>query len=497
MVNNLETTRPEDLGISSNDIEKFINIMEENKVCLHSFIMMRHGKIAAEGYWKPFDKTQLHRMYSVSKTFAAAAIGILYDQGKISLDDKVIKYFPDKLPKGDLHPYVANMTIKDLLIMATPYDNPTYGLEDDYWSWTFFNTKPSHPSGTIFNYDSSGSYILGVIVERITGMSILEYMRKDLLDPIGFTDNARFLKTYEGHSWAGSGVMATTRDLAKFALVFLNGGKYNGKQLISEEYVKAATSKQIDNNPQGLNYLWSHGYGYQIWLLKDGAFAFRGMGSQQVICDPKKDFLFACTGDTQGSKEAGRVIYDAVLRKVIDNISDEHIPGDDEAYIRLSNKCKSLSIIPEAGEKEGKILDKVNGITYHLNDNPMQISKIAIKIDGDEGCLYYTNPRGDKKLHFGIKKYLEGNFPETHYFGETFGEPVNRMYRSISCGTWVEPGKLLIKTYIIDDYLGNLTMTLSFKGEEVGFSVHKTAEFFLDEYQGFAGGHSCAKGTGV
>ncbi len=488
MINDLITVPPEELGFSSKWVENFINTMEKHKICLHSFMMLRHGKVGAEGYWKPFDENKFHRMYSVSKTFVSAAIGMLADEGKISLNDKIVKYFPDKLPKEKLQPYIDDTTIRDLLIMATPYSNGTYGLKYNDWAWTFFNTPTTHPSGTIFSYDTSGTYILNVIVERVTGMPFLEYMRKGLFDHIGFSKDTWCIKAPEGYSWGGSGVMATTRDLAKFALVFLNGGKYNGKQLISKDYIKAATTKQIDNNTEGMNYLWSHGYGYQIWILDDGAFAFRGMGSQLAICFPKKDFLFVCTGDTQGNMQAERMIFETLWHEIIDKLSDE-MPADTKAYNSLIKKCSSLSLIPIPGEDKSKILESINGVTYILKDNPMQISKLTVSIDGDEGTLSYTNPRGDKKLYFGIKKYVECGFPETHYFGDTINKPANRMYRATSCAAWTEEHKLVIRTFIIDDHLGNLTITLSFKDNQIGVCMHKTAEFFLNEYQGFAGGY--------
>ncbi|NMA94647.1 MAG: serine hydrolase [Clostridiales bacterium] len=487
MSNELKMATPESLGFSSKWVEELLDALEESRLCMHSFMLIRHGKVGAEGYWTPFDKDRLHRMYSVSKTFVAAAIGMLHDEGKLSLDDKIVKYFPDKLP-DKLEPYIGDATIRDLLIMATPYETTTYGLEYDDWAWTFFNTPTNHPAGTIFKYDTSGTYILNVIVERIAGMPFLEYMREGLLDHIGFSEDAWCIKAPEGYSWGGSGVMATTRDLAKFALVFLNEGKYNGKQLISKEYIKAATTKQIDNNPDSTNYPWNNGYGYQIWIMKDGAFSFRGMGSQFAFCFPKQDFLFVCTADTQGDVQAGRMIYELVWHKIVKRLMDR-LPGDEKSYKDLVDRCSSLEFIPIAGEAESGVLESVNNVTYKLRDNPMQISKLGISIDGDEGVLNYTNPRGDKRLYFGIKKYIECGFPETHYFGDTINKPLGDMYKSTNCAAWTEEDKLVIRSYIIDDHLGNLTITLSFKDDQISVYMSKTAEFFLNEYQGFAGGY--------
>ncbi len=486
-MNDLQFTVPEEVGISSKDIEGFIDKIEKNRINLHGFIMMRHGKVAAEGYFKPFHKDFLHRLYSTSKTFAAAAIGLLYDEGKISLDDKVVNFFPDKLPKGEIHPYIAETSIKDLLIMATPLPK-SYTIDDDDWNAVFFNTKPTHPPGTIFKYETCASNLLNTIVERITGMPFLEYMKKRMLGYMGFSENAWCVKAPEGSSWGGSGVIATTRDLLKFAQVFLNEGQYNGKQLISKEYIRAATTKQIDNNADGANHLWSHGYGYQTWILDDGGFAFRGMGTQLAICMPKKDFIFVCTGDTQGSVHGERVIFDTLQYEIIDKMTDE-LPKDKKAYENLLKRCENLQVQTIPGESTSGYLDKINGVTYNLHDNPMEISKITLQFEGDEGSLLYTNPRGDKEIKFGIKKFVESGFPETHYYDDIVKKPCGRMYNSISCAAWTQEHKLVIRTYIIDNYFGNLTTTLSFKGDEVGLHMNKTAEFFLNEYQGFAGGY--------
>lgn len=484
----LQTIIPEKVGISSSHIINFIDKIEENSINLHSFMILRHGKIAAESYFKPFNKDFLHRMYSVSKSFVSVAIGLLLDEGKISLDDKVIKYFPDKLPKGPIHPYIADMTIKDLLTMSTPFKGTTYSVNDDDWAWTFFNTTPNHPAGTIFNYDTSATYVLDVIVERITGMTFLEYMRNGLLDHIGFSENAWCVKAPEGNSWGGSGVMATTRDLAKLALVFLNGGEYDGKQLISKEYISAATSKQIDNNAEGASNLWNYGYGYQVWILKDGNFALMGLGSQLAICIPKKDFIFICNGDTQGSFHSERILLDALNYEILDKMCD-NLPEDTKAYESLLKRCENLEVQPLMGQAESYILSEINGVTYNLYENPMEISKLCVSIESDQGVLRYTNPRGDKEIRFGMKKFVQAGFPETHYFDDTIRKPCGRMYNSISCGAWTEENKLVIRTYIIDNYFGNLTTTISLKGDEIGVCMHKIAEFFLEEYQGFAGGY--------
>lgn len=496
----LKSVTCEELGFSSKWVENMLDEIEAKKICLHSFIILRHGKIGAEGYWGSFSEEKLHRMYSVSKTFTSAAIGILAGEGRISLDDKIAKYFPDKIPSEGLHPYVEGTTIKNLLTMTTPYNSVTYGIKYKDWAWTFFNAThenpkgyldnvfPDHPAGTVFNYDTAGTYILDCIVERVTGMPFLKYLRDKLLDPIGFSKETWCIKSPEGNSWGGSGVMCTSRDLAKFSQVFINGGKFNGKQLIPEDYVKEAVYPHVQNCTDGNFTPFTHGYGYQIWCGENGVFAFLGMGDQLALIFPKHDTILITTADTQGMDKTHSEIYYSFKNNIIKNLSNSSLPSDEAAQIHLNERCKNLKLPVPEGKAKGAFQDKINGKAYILDRNVMEISKIMVTIDGDEGVLCYTNPRGDKKIRFGMLKHVEDFFPETHYFGDTIGKSADRMFKTTSAAAWFNDHNLLIRIYIVDDCFGNLSISLSFKDDKVGVLMHKNAEFFLDEYQGFAGG---------
>ena len=118
----LQFCRPEEVGVRPEWVEEYVEEMNRRRKMCHSVLMLRHGKVFAEGYWKPFGPDQLHRMYSVSKTFVSAAIGLLADKGRISLEDRIVTYFPDLLPER-VNPYLEQTTIRDMLRMATPYPN--------------------------------------------------------------------------------------------------------------------------------------------------------------------------------------------------------------------------------------------------------------------------------------------------------------------------------------------------------------------------------------
>ena len=480
----LETVLPESVGVSSKAVLDYINKMEERGVNLHSFLMMRQGKICAEGYWEPYSEEKLQRMYSISKTFTSAAIGLLLDEGKIGLHDKIADYFPEYLPSNP-HPYILDIEIEDMLKMAVAFTETNHTDKSEHWVKDFFNAAPSHPSGTMFRYDTSASHTLCALVEKLTGMKMLDYMYERFLRHLGFSKDAWCIEGPDGYSWGGSGVVATLRDLAKFASVFLNEGKFNGRQLISREYVKKATSRQLDLDVF-YGTFWTD-YGYQIWILKNGGFAFRGMGSQHAICFPKEDFLFCCTADNQGTPLCDFLIYEELINHFIPTLKEEKLE-ENEYCIKLKEKCKNLRLSVQKGNKTSVVQEKINGKVYELEDNPMGISSLSFSFMGDEGTMCYKTPRGDKELKFGFGKHVEYLFPETHYYYERIAKPSGKKYRAISSAAWTEEDKLVIRTHTIDEFLGNITMSFSFKDKEIGVLMLKNAEWFFEEYHGYAGG---------
>lgn len=462
---------------------RFLDRIEREMTCMHGFLFLQGGRIATEGYWAPFTADRKHRMYSISKSIVALAIGLLIDEGKLRLEDRVVSFFADKLHEP-VHPYLEQATVRDLLMMSTPHSNNSYTEHDPDWAATFFQTEPSHPPGTIFAYDTAATVILNTIVERISGVPFLEYMRPRLLDPIGFSPDAWCVQTPEGTSWGGSGVICTLRDMAKLAYVCANGGRWGERQLISETYIRAATSKQIDNAING-----SSGYGYQIWVEPEGGFSFRGMGSQFAFCYPQHDFIFACTADTQGSGATGTGIVDAFHDEIFPYIAGDALSDEDLGTADLlQEKIGQLHVLPQRGAAGSAYAESVNERWYRMNDNPMGISRMRLVFERDEGIWEYRNATGEHRLRFGIGKQVEEVFPETHYYGERIGTPAGRGYRCLTSAAWVEEHKLNLLVYITDDYFGTMKATFAFKGDDISVFMTKVAEFFLDEYAGFAAG---------
>jgi len=465
-------------------VNNYLDNIEKQRIPLQSLMIIRGGKVCAEGYYAPFDKDYMHRMYSSSKSFTAIAIGALAAEGKISLDDKVYKFFPDKLPEK-LHPYIEATTIRHLLMMATPFKGVAYGRYVPDWTYSFFNTAPDHEPGTKFIYDTCGTYMMNAIIERVTGKKFLDYLKDVALREIGFSEDAWCIQSPDGYSWGGSGVIATTRDLARFAMLIKDKGYANGRQLLPADFIEDATSFQIDNSYYPRTHLKSYGYGYQIWKTYDGGFAFLGMGCQCAVISQEKDLIAIFNADTQGMPDYTPI--EMFIDDVVDYI-DEDFEADEEKQRALEKRLSSLRFqIPE-GELTSPLKDRINGKEYTIFNNQMQIESVRFEFDGDSGIMYYKTLRGDKKIPFSIGEYAKITFPEKHYYDYQTNLPANRELDALSTVVFTGESTLLLRVYITDNSKGNMTAIFTFDGDKISIKMTKSAEWFLDEYEGVAFG---------
>ncbi len=482
---------PEQAGISSADIQAYIDFLEKAQLSTHDIILMKGDEIFYEGYWAPFHKDFLHRMYSVSKSIVSLAVGFAEQDGLLCLDDKISKYFEEEL-QGQTDENMRNQTVRHMLMMSTAkIPEPWFSARPDDRVRFYFENKrvESRPSGTIYYYDSTGSFVLGALVERLTGMPFMDYLRVKMFDKIGVSKNAHCLKCPGGHSWGDSAVLCTAQDLLKIARFTMNKGAWDGEQLLNAEYVIAATSKQIDNNVLGVNSHKSQGYGYLFWRTWQNSYYFNGMGCQFAICVPDKDLIFVYNGDNQGNPLAAKIIIDNFFEKIVDKISDTPLAENAKAHGALQKMSAGLKLMCAVGEKDSVWAEKINGVTYSMNENPMGITKLRVVLDGCNSRLEYTNAQGEKTLYFGMCENAFGKFPQEGYskdVGSVFTK--GHYYDCAASAAWIEPHKLFVKVQIIDEYFGNLNITLSFTENIIGVHMNKGAEDFLDEYVGYTGG---------
>lgn len=487
----MKRTTLEKAGISSAKVKEYIELLEREGLSTHDIIIARRGEIAFETYWKPFHEKFNHRMYSITKSYVALAVGFAEQDGLLNLDDTMEKHFPDEL-KNQTDANMRNQTVRHMLMMSTcKLERWWFGARcDDRVRFYFENDRTeSRPSGTTFSYDSTGSFVLGALVERVTGKPLMDYLREKFMDEIGVSKEAYMLKCPGGHSWGDSALVCTPMDLLKVAQFTMNGGKWNGKQLLNEKFVKDATSCLITNNHLEADQYSNQGYGYLIWRNLRNSFFFNGMGCQFAICVPDKELIFIYNADNQGLDHAKKVIIDNFFTMIADTISDEPLAEDAKAQQELADYCDTLELAYAKGEKHTEFENKINGVKYQLEENPMGIKDIKVVIEGDKGKLCYTNAQGCKELEFGLGHNEFSKFPQDGYSDIVGSQPGNRRYDCAASAAWVEPRKLFIKVQIIDNYLGRLNIIMSYREDmKLGIAMNKTAEDFLEEYRGFAGG---------
>lgn len=471
---------PEEVGISSQWLMNFLTRLEDQQLPIHSAIIMRHGKICMETYYKPYTRATLHRMFSITKSFVSLGIGLLAAEGKLSLEDKIIDHFPEKLPPEGAHPYLAMTTIADMLAMTSCHDKTTYktpGVTD--WVASFFTVMPTHVPGTNFAYDTSATHTLGALVEKLSGMELLDYLRVKFLDKIGFSKDAYVLKDPNGVSMGGSGLCATPYDILKVIYLIANDGMWNGEQLLPADYVR--TAKTMHSDPYGKQSALEEmqGYGYQIWLTRNNGYVLFGMGGQLALYVPDKDIFMVTTADAQGRQGGVQLIYEAFWTEIYHHIADGDAPlaCNPAAAKSFADFCSSRELFILPGKISSPVLANVTEVSYTFDKNScgFQQMKLSVDTDTNAGILYYENASGCHTLSFGLGHNELGMFPDYH------------LKYAASAAFHME-NTLLIKIQIIDSAVGNLFFSLNFKDDYVTVMLRKIEESLFAEYNGVFSG---------
>ena len=481
---------PEQAGISSSKVLEFMKVLEDYKLNTHSIIMARGNDIFAEAYYAPIDANFKHRMYSVSKSFIAIAVGLAEQEGVLSLDDKLMKYFPEYRNEFTDSGY-EEATIRDMLTMRSCMAQCANWWGEADRAKAYFSLPSNQIPGTNFYYDSAGSFLLGCLVEKLTGKPFLEYLKEKILLDIGFSKDSYCLLAPGGFSHGDSGVMCTTRDLLIFARFVMNLGVWNGKRYINEEFMRAAISKQTDNDVTGeITGYGNHGYGYLIWKAPRDGFAFVGMADQLAICDPQTDFIFVITSENMMSSDASRMlIYHELYKTIIGNLG-ETLPENEKEYAELKEYMASRKMIALTGGMESSIKEKISGKVYKLEANPMGITTLKVTMDGDTGVLEYTNAEGLNNIRFGMGYNEFGRFPGKKRMSLMASVYEDGDYACGASAIWCEEAKLHIMVRITDTYLGTLSIVLGYKDDRVSVTMTKRAQRILDDYNGHAVGRA-------
>ncbi|MDD6011912.1 MAG: serine hydrolase [Oscillospiraceae bacterium] len=412
---------PEEVGVSSKEVQAFIDqCMEENKE-LHSVLVLRHGKVACEAYRAPFSAEYKHMMYSVSKSFTSTAIGFAVSEGLLTVETRFVDIFPEaRTEKHD--EYLEEMTIEDLLSMRSGKSvSFFFDKTKDRWMKDILESPWVSEPGTEFLYISENMYLLCCCLHKLTGMSVLDYLRPRLFEPLGI-ENANWETCPRGIEAGGWGLTLSTRDLAKFTLCYQQGGKFEGKQIIPAEWVETATAYHADNSATSEDMDSVVGYGYCFWRNGGYEKSYRadGMFCQFGIVFEDLDACLIITGGEINEQEMRDVIWEHFPKAFLaeGEQPEETAVVSIPAYEPLKPKPRSLALESRIDGKKMKMrkpvilnvagfpnsviplpalfmsADKAGNITnivFNFRENDMQMSwaegdennSIAIGLDGE------------------------------------------------------------------------------------------------------------------
>ena len=348
---------PEHEGIPSAHLQHFF---EELDACpsihVHSAMVLRHGKIVAEGSWKPYSGSYPHMMFSLSKSVVSMAVGFAVQEGLLTLDDKAAGYFPDKnvLFRS---PRINNITVRHLLNMTSGLKfNEVHSVVEKDWVRAILQSDCSFEPGTEFSYNSLNTYLLSAILCKKTGMGLVEYLTPRLFDPLGI-HNVSWDVCPMGIEKGGWGLWLRTVDMAKLGQFYLQRGRWmvdgKEKQLLPEDWVIEST--KMDTPTREGDY--SKGYGYQIWSFgAKGAYQFNGMLGQYVIVLPERDMVIAMTGGSPSLfADETCLIVEKYFGDAAKGLSDDPLPNDIRALRSLRNALGNLYAIRETAPKPKRL----------------------------------------------------------------------------------------------------------------------------------------------
>jgi CubicO group peptidase (beta-lactamase class C family) len=338
--NSLERAEPS--AELSAAMDRYYAALDTTKdVTMHSIMVMQHGKVLAERWLNGWTPDSLHVMYSVSKTFTATAVGLAIEEGKINLTDKVISFFPDKLP-AEVSDNLAAMTVWDLLTMSAGHDTDhtfeamgkeggnalsgANGQNADFdWVKDFLAYPVEHKPGEFYCYNSIATLMLSAIVQKVEGENVFSYLQPRLFEPLHIS-GIHWSETADGINHGGWGLFLKTEDMAKMGQLFLQNGEWNGKQLIPAGWIAEASKKQIYSLPAGVrqeqlaerniteeNSDLVQGYGYQMWRSRHNGYRADGAMGQFILIFPEKDVVIACTANSRNAQKELDLIYDNIL----------------------------------------------------------------------------------------------------------------------------------------------------------------------------------------
>lgn len=404
----LPRSTPEAQGMSSAGILSFLQAADSSVDAMNSVMIVRHGRVVAEGWWGPYDAKTPHMLYSLSKSFTSTAVGIAIAEGKLTLDEPVLKFFPDEAPPQPAANLRA-MRVRDLLRMSTGHQRePSFTSDTDStlrgatWAKRFIAHPVPFKPGTHFLYNSPGTYMLSAIVQKVTGMTVLDYLQPRLFEPLGM-EHPTWVASPQGISAGGYGLNVRTEDIAHLGQLYLQKGMWKERQLIPADWVAQATSLQISNGSSPASD-WDQGYGYQFWRSRHGTYRGDGAFGQYMMVMPEQDAVVVITSGVRNMQ----AVMDLVWDKLLPAMSSGRLADDAAAQKVLKAKLASLMVRMPSGRSTSALSATVSRRWYELPKNDRGIQAIGLDLTPGSQALLVRTAAGESQTPVGIGTWVRG-----------------------------------------------------------------------------------------
>ena len=332
-------TSPEAKGVSSRRLASFLSeVAADRTLDIHGILIVKDGAVICDAPFGAYDGGYYHACHSLSKTVTATAIGMLISEGKLSLDDRVVKLLEKKIPPLSQLTY-KNLTVRHLLTMSAGSSFSEAGVTvEKHWLRAYFESLPRFEPGKNFQYNSLNSYVLACIVREVSGKTLTEYLRPRLFAPLGISV-FHWERSPEGVEVGGWGLYLRREDMAKLGQLYLDGGVWRGKRILAEGWVKQATKSHIAT-PETIG---AFDYGYHLWVgREENCFLFNGMFCQDVLVFPKTRTIIVTNGGIEQLFQQSRY-YELLFRYFgADDYGGGCTKRDPFGEKRLRRLCRSL-----------------------------------------------------------------------------------------------------------------------------------------------------------
>jgi len=466
----LPRSTPEAQGISSSAILTFVKAADEQSVttnAIQSFMLVRHGHVVAEGWWSPYGPDIPHKMFSLSKSFTSTAVGLAIADGRLSLDDPVLSFFPEDAPQNP-SAYLKAMRVRDLLIMSGGQDSNTVAQVDEAMRnsarsgentiRTFLAAPVECKPGTLFVYNTPGTYLLSAIVQKATGQTVFDYLQPRLFEPLGI-ENPTWDASPQGVTFGGVGLNIRTEDIVRFGLLYLQKGRWNGKQLLPASWVEAAAARQTSNGSEPASD-WDQGYGYLFWRCRHDLYRGDGAFGQFCIVMPKQDAVVAITSGTRDMQAVMNLIWD----KLLPAMQPTPLPADVESDRRLKDELAGLTLHQPQGAATSAMAAQASGRTYLFPANAQNIDALTMEFKGNDATLVMRSLGQEYRIACGSgvwkRQRLAFNAGVDSWVAAPVEQPV------AASGAWTTDDTYTIKIAYYETPLA-ITFTCRFAGDRV------------------------------